>query len=117
SARTLDIPLCLWSDFWSSASGKRGGDYLFPGRNGKLHRKTVQKMIRKLEILTGVKITLSKIRRTIAIRLYQNGYSISQIASFFGFRSIQAARRLIVIEVKPPPAKRFFMEEIMDLGA
>ncbi|TGK34978.1 site-specific integrase [Leptospira gomenensis] len=117
SIRTLDIPLCLWNDFWNSASGKTDEEYLFPGRNGRLHRKTVQKMIRKLEILTGLKITLAKIRQTIAVRLYQNGVSISFIASFFGFRSLQAARRLIVVEVKPPAVKRIFIEEIMDLGA
>lgn len=92
-------------------------EYLFPGRNGRLHPKTIQKLLQKLKRKTGIEVNVPKIRETIAVRMDANGNSIRFISEYLGFKTRRATYKLIGKKSKSEPVKIFSLDEILDIGA
>lgn len=115
--RHLDVPLCLLKDFYAAVQGRMPEDYLFPGRNGRLHPKTIQKLLQKLKRKTGIEVNIPKIRETIAVRMDANGNSIRFISEYLGFKTRRATYKLIGRKSKLEPVKIFSLDEILDIGA
>ncbi|MCG6192060.1 site-specific integrase [Leptospira sp. FAT2] len=115
--RLLDVPLCLFKDFYAITKGKKPEEFLFRGRNGKLHHKTIQKLLQKLKRKTGIEVNIPKIRRTIAVRMEASGVSIRFITNFLGFKTRRATYKLIGKNSKSEPVKIFPLDEILEIGA
>ncbi|PJZ57660.1 tyrosine-type recombinase/integrase [Leptospira barantonii] len=115
--RYLDVPLCLLKDFYGAIQGRMPEEYLFPGMHGRLHPKTIQKLLQKLKRKTGIEVNIPKIRETIAVRMDANGNSIRFIGEYLGFKTRRATYKLIGKKSKPEPVKIFSWEEIIDIGA
>ncbi|AOP32832.1 integrase [Leptospira tipperaryensis] len=115
--RLLVIPGCLLKDFYGALKTKMPEEFLFSGRKGKLHRRTIQKLLQKIEIKTGIKITFPIIRRTIAVRMHRHGISIAYISFYLGYKTRRATYKLIGKNGKPEHVKIFSIEEIIDIGA
>ncbi|MBM9500102.1 tyrosine-type recombinase/integrase [Leptospira sp. 201903071] len=115
--RPLVIPGCLLKDFYTALKNKTPEEFLFSGRKGKLHRRTIQKLLQKIEIKTGIEITFPIIRRTIAVRMYKHGISIAFISFYLGYKTRRATYKLIGKNGKSDPVKIFSIEEIIDIGA
>ncbi|PJZ53736.1 tyrosine-type recombinase/integrase [Leptospira adleri] len=115
--RPLVIPGCLLKDFYGALRSKSSEDFLFSGRKGKLHRRTIQKLLQKIEIKTGIEITFPIIRRTIAVRMYKHGISIAYISFYLGYKTRRATYKLIGKNGKSDQVKIFSIEEIIDVGA
>ncbi|MBW0433594.1 tyrosine-type recombinase/integrase [Leptospira yasudae] len=115
--RFLDVPFCLSKDFYAMTKGKKPEEFLFRGRNGKLHRKTIQKLLQKLKRKTEIEVNIPKIRRTIAVRMEASGVSIRFITNFLGFKTRRATYKLIGKNPKSEPVKIFPLDEILEIGA
>ncbi|TGK15492.1 tyrosine-type recombinase/integrase [Leptospira stimsonii] len=115
--RSLMIPGCLLKDFYGSLKGKSPDEFLFSGRKGKLHRRTIQKLLQKIESKTGIEITFPIIRRTIAVRMHKHGISIAYISFYLGYKTRRATYKLIGKSAKVERLKIFSIEEIIDIGA
>ncbi|WP_061251828.1 tyrosine-type recombinase/integrase [Leptospira interrogans] len=113
--RHLKISPFLLGDFYGMVRHKNPEEYLFPGRNGKLHPKTIQKFFEKLEHKTGIQVSCSKIRETIAVRLSSRGFSIQFIADFLGLKTRRAVYQLIGKKSKLKAVKKFSLDEILDI--
>ncbi|EMI63270.1 site-specific integrase [Leptospira noguchii] len=113
--RHLKISPFLLGDFYGTVRHKKPEEYLFPGRKGKLHPKTIQKFFEKLKRKTGIQASCSKIRETIAVQLSSRGYSIQFIADFLGLKTRRAVYQLIGKKSKLRPVKKFSLDEILDL--
>ncbi|EMN48283.1 site-specific recombinase, phage integrase family [Leptospira interrogans str. L1207] len=113
--RHLKISSFLLGDFYGTVRHKNPEEYLFPGRNGKLHPKTIQKFFEKLEHKTGIQVSCSKIRETIAVRLSSRGFSIQFIADFLGLKTRRAVYQLIGKKSKLKAVKKFSLDEILDI--
>ncbi|ASP41197.1 integrase [Leptospira interrogans] len=92
--RHLKISPFLLGEFYGTVRQKNPEEYLFPGRNGKMHPKTFQKFFEKIEHKTGIQVSCSKIRETIAVRLSSRGFSIQFIADFLGLKTSRAVYQL-----------------------
>ncbi|MBM9578228.1 tyrosine-type recombinase/integrase [Leptospira sp. 201903070] len=115
--RIMVIPGCLLKDFYAALKNKKSEELLFPGKKGKLHRRTIQKLLQKIELKTGIEITFPIIRRTIAVRMFKRGISIAYISFYLGYKTRRATYKLIGKNGKSDPVKIFSIEEIIDIGA
>lgn len=113
--RFLEIPGCLLKDFYSETRGKKPEDFLFYGRDGKVHKRTIQKLFQKLKSQTGIEITSPIIRKTIAVRMDSYGVPIKEIGSYLGCKTLRAIYKLTGKSAKTTPQKLFSIEKIIDL--
>ncbi|EJO69729.1 tyrosine-type recombinase/integrase [Leptospira kirschneri] len=113
--RYLKISSFLLRDFYGTVRHKNPEEYLFPGRNGKLHPKTIQKFFEKLERKTGIQVSCSKIRETIAVQLSSKGFSIQFIAGFLGLKTRRAVYQLIGKKSELKAVEKFSLDEILDI--
>ncbi|EMJ92859.1 site-specific recombinase, phage integrase family [Leptospira kirschneri str. JB] len=113
--RYLKISPFLVGDFYGTVRHKNPEEYLFPGRNGKLHPKTIQKFFEKLERKTGIQVSCSKIRETIAVQLSSRGFSIQFIAGFLGLKTRRAVYQLIGKKLELKAVEKFSLDEILDI--
>ncbi|EMK00492.1 MULTISPECIES: tyrosine-type recombinase/integrase [unclassified Leptospira] len=110
--RNPSIPLSLRRDLWYISQGKQGEDFLFSGRMGKLRPRTVQKMFSKLEELTGLPISVFRLRRSLASHLIEAGWDLESIQEQLGLSSQKSLRDLLGKKPKRPLLKIFPLEEI-----
>ncbi|MDI7197948.1 tyrosine-type recombinase/integrase [Leptospira santarosai] len=114
--RYLKISPFLLQDFYGATRGKTPEEYLFPGRKGKLHNKTIQKLFEKLKRKTNIEVSYSKIREMIAVRIDSSGFSIQLITEFLGLKTRRAVYKLIGAKSKPKSVESFSLDEIIDIG-
>ncbi|AXR60613.1 tyrosine-type recombinase/integrase [Leptospira mayottensis] len=114
--RYLKISPFLLRDFYGATRGKTPEEYVFPGRKGKLHPKTIQKFFEKLKRKTNIEVSCSKIRKTIAIRLHSRGDSIQLIGEFLGLKTRRAVYKLVGKKSRFRSVKSFSLDEIIDIG-
>ncbi|MCB1190798.1 MAG: tyrosine-type recombinase/integrase [Leptospiraceae bacterium] len=94
-ARILKLPIALIRDLKSETTSKKPDDYLFQGRNGKVNPRTVQKVLEKLTHQTGIYISITKLRRSIAMHLIQIGWEEKSVTELLGHSSIRSTRKLL----------------------
>lgn len=110
--RVLDIPHALLGELRIECCHKSLDDTLFEGRSGRLHPRTIQKSLEKAEKKTGMNITIPKIRRSIAIHLYEHGWREDEIAKFLG-HSHKAATKKILNVLKPSNLARVYPLDVL----
>ncbi|HMV42754.1 MAG TPA: tyrosine-type recombinase/integrase [Leptospiraceae bacterium] len=93
-SRSLDIPFSILCDFRIFCHQKTSDDFVFQGRSGKLHTRTIQKALEKIENKIGLSVSVPKIRRSIAVHLRQNGWSQVEIGLFLGHVNTRSTRNL-----------------------
>ena len=93
--RVLEIPESIVPDIRAEICQRDTGDFLFSGRNGKLHPRTIQKLIEKLEKGSGQRISIAKLRRTLAFHMLDDGWDEKKVAYYLGHNSLRSTRRLL----------------------
>ncbi|TGL63356.1 tyrosine-type recombinase/integrase [Leptospira sarikeiensis] len=117
NARTPSIPFSLRRDLWFVSQGKQGEDFLFSGRIGQVHPRTVQKMFSKLGDMTGLSISVFRLRRSLASHLIEAGWDLESVQEQLGLSSQKSLRVLVGQKPKRPPVKIFPLEEIQGSAA
>lgn len=92
-ARTLPIPKSLVSEIKNALVGKDKEDYLFHGRYGKVHPRTVQKALERFTHSMGLYFSIRKLRNTLIHDLYHSGWDDRSIAFQLGHSSLRSTRR------------------------
>lgn len=93
--RVLEIPESIVSELRAEICQRNTEDFLFTGRNGKLHPRTIQKLIEKLEKGSGQRISIAKLRRTLAFHMLDHGWDEKKVAWHLGHNSLRSTRRLL----------------------
>ncbi len=93
--RLSDIPPSLLCELRLHCNHKSPDSYLFKGRYGKLHTRTIQKALEKVELKINTKLTIAKLRKSIAVHLCQNGWDYKEIGAFLGHANYRATRNLL----------------------
>lgn len=99
--RCLDIPKSLLCDLRIHCSHKFPDSYVFHGRSGRLHTRTIQKALEKVESKLNIQLTVAKIRKSIAVHLLQSGWDYSSIGTFLGHANYRATRTLLGPDPRP----------------
>ncbi|MBP9887980.1 MAG: tyrosine-type recombinase/integrase [Leptospiraceae bacterium] len=94
-ARRLDIPKSLLCDLRIQCSHKQPDSYVFQGRTGKLHTRTIQKALEKTQCNLRTNLTIAKLRKSIAVHLLQSGWDYKSIGEFLGHSSYRATKNLL----------------------
>lgn len=115
--RIVEIPSCLVNDLRSQICQKKEGEFLFIGRNGKVNPRTVQKLFEKIEKLTGLKVTINKIRKTTAVHLSMDGWSEKMICEYMGHVSLRSTRKMLKETESQKNKKIFPLEKILNSAA
>lgn len=101
--RNISIPEELRYSLESKTYGKKTGDFLFTGRKGNIHRRTVQKIFDRVYIKTGILVSAHILRKSIAIHLYCMGWSKFSIQSFLGHSQSQSTLKILRGFPEPKP--------------
>jgi site-specific recombinase XerD len=94
--RILKIPECLTKDFEKLLRRKSPEDYIFSGRKGSVHPRTVQKAIEKITHSLGMYFSLRKLRNTLILDLFKNGWDDRSIATHLGHSTLKPTRKAIM---------------------
>ncbi|NBU98277.1 MAG: hypothetical protein EBS19_08725, partial [Spirochaetia bacterium] len=78
-----------------AAAQEKTEDFIFKGRKGKVHSRTIQKMLEKIKKLTGLDSRVNNIRKSLAIHLYIRGWNEKKICLFLGHSSINSTRKML----------------------
>jgi integrase len=101
--RDLSIPLNILQDIKREIHGKGPEEFLFQGRNGRIHPRTIQKVFEKIYKSQKIYINIAKLRKSLAIHLFQLGWDEKSIAGYLGHSSIYLARKMIGIRMSLLP--------------
>lgn len=82
--RTLVIPDHILNELRVQCCHKQEEDFLFFGRTGSLHVRTVQKLFKKISDEFGSKINVPVLKRSLIYHLYQENWEEDIIVKFFG---------------------------------
>ena len=95
--RILPLPKCLYNELKRESSHKTPDELIFRGRarEGKIHPRTIQKIFEKLQHQTGMEVSVSKIRKSAAIHLLQNGWEEKSITHLLGHSHLRTTRKLM----------------------
>lgn len=93
--RCLDIPKSLLCDLRIQCNHKFPDAPVFSGRSGKLHTRTIQKALEKVEWKLNIQLTIAKLRKSIAVHLLQSGWEYKAIGEFLGHVNYRATRNLL----------------------
>ncbi|ABZ95625.1 XerD-like Integrase/recombinase [Leptospira biflexa serovar Patoc strain 'Patoc 1 (Ames)'] len=74
-------------------------DYLFPGRDGILRTRTIQKILKTASRLISKEIHIPFLRDVIALHLFQNGFPVWEIQEFLGHRTTRSTRQRIMLHI------------------
>ncbi len=102
--RFSDIPKSLLCDLRLHCNHKAQESYIFQGRYGRLHTRTIQKALEKVELKLKIRLTIAKLRKSIAVHLCQNGWDYKEIGEFLGHANYRATRNLL------GESRRFFQK-------
>lgn len=94
-SRLLSIPKALIRDLEIEMNNKEPNSFLFQGKKGKLNVRTVQKALEKLTHRSGIYVSITKLRRTIAIHLLQLGWDENDVTELLGHSSVRTTRKLL----------------------
>ncbi|MCE9501781.1 MAG: tyrosine-type recombinase/integrase [Leptospira sp.] len=95
--RVLALPNSIIRDLRVEAHNRDADELLFRGRSqtGRIHPRTVQKLFEKVEHQTGMEISVSKIRRSVALHLLQKGWEEKSVTQHLGHSTNRATRKLL----------------------
>ena len=93
--RSLDIPESLLRELRIQCDRRDPDSFVFQGRIGKLHTRTIQKALEKVEYKLNIQLTIAKLRKSIAVHLLQNGWDYRAIGEFLGHVHYRATRNLL----------------------
>lgn len=95
--RTLRIPEQLKTAIYSNMYNKKVDHFLLKGNRGSLHihRRTIQKLFEKIKNLSGLNVNVTTLRKSVAIHLYQLGWSKLSICKFLGHSQLQSTRKML----------------------
>ncbi len=82
--RTLAIPDHIINELRIQCCHKVEDDFLFTGRLGSLHVRTVQKLFKKISDEFGSKINVPLLKKSLIYHLYQENWDEEIIVRFFG---------------------------------
>ncbi|EQA44335.1 site-specific recombinase, phage integrase family [Leptospira broomii serovar Hurstbridge str. 5399] len=116
-SRTLQIPIPLQRDLWFATRGKSEDAFLFSGRSGRVHPRTIQKMFSKLEEVCGLSVSVIRLRRSLAVHLIEAGWGVERTREYMGFSSKRSVQELLGPARNPPVGKMFPLEEILGVAA
>ncbi|TGM24957.1 site-specific integrase [Leptospira levettii] len=74
-------------------------DYLFPGRDGVLRTRTIQKILKNASRLISREIHIPFLRDVIALDLYQKGFPVWEIQEFLGHSTSRSTRQRIMLHI------------------
>lgn len=74
-------------------------DYLFPGRDGVLRTRTIQKILKNAGRLIAKEIHIPFLRDVIALDLYQRGFPVWEIQEFLGHSTPRSTRQRIMLHI------------------
>ncbi|TGK01357.1 site-specific integrase [Leptospira langatensis] len=111
------IPVSLRRDLWFASQGKQYEDFLCSGRSGRVHPRTVQKMFGKLGEMTGVPVSVIRLRRSLASHLLDAGWDQESIREQLGLSSRKSLRDLMGEKPETQSCKIFPLEEIQGSAA
>lgn len=94
-SRKISIPDSFKTYLCSEIHMKDSDDYIFSGRNGKLHTRTVQKLFDKMKEKTGIELSIHAIRKSLAIHLYKAGWSEKSICMYLGHSQIYSTKKML----------------------
>ncbi|TGL51655.1 site-specific integrase [Leptospira kemamanensis] len=75
------------------------GDYLFPGRDGVLRTRTIQKILKTASRLISRELHITFLRDVIALDLFQKGFPLWEIQAFLGHRTKRSTRQRIMLHI------------------
>ncbi|EOQ89370.1 site-specific recombinase, phage integrase family [Leptospira yanagawae serovar Saopaulo str. Sao Paulo = ATCC 700523] len=75
------------------------GDYLFPGRDGELRTRTIQKILKTASRMISREIHIPFLRDVIALDLFQKGFPLREIQEFLGHRTKRSTRHRIMLHI------------------
>jgi site-specific recombinase XerD len=105
--RNILLPLQFYPCIHSVVHNKKQEDYIFKGRKGKVHCRTILKMLEKIRKITGLDSRVNNIRRSLAIHLFLRGWNEKKICLFLGHSSISSTRKMLkgitILEENPHP--------------
>ncbi|EPG72878.1 site-specific recombinase, phage integrase family [Leptospira fainei serovar Hurstbridge str. BUT 6] len=116
-SRTLPIPISLQRDLWFASRGKSENAFLFSGRSGRIHPRTIQKMFSKLEAACGLSVSVIRLRRSLGVHLIEAGWGVEKIREHLGFSSKRSVQELLGPARNPQVGKMFPLEEILGAAA
>lgn len=95
--RILYIPEKLRTALYSTSYGKTPESFLFQGnkKSFPIHRRTIQKLFEKIKKISGIRINVTSIRKSVAVHLYQLGWSKLSICKFLGHSQFQSTRKML----------------------
>ena len=105
--KNIVIPTQFYPYIHTVVHNKKIEDFIFKGRGGKVHSRTIQKMLEKIKKLTGLDSRVNNIRKSLAIHLYLRGWNEKKICVFLGHSSINSTRKMLkgitILEENPHP--------------
>ncbi|TGK07465.1 site-specific integrase [Leptospira semungkisensis] len=117
NARNPLIPISLRRDLWFASQGKQYEDFLCSGRSGRVHPRTIQKMFTKLGDMTGVPVSVIRLRRSLASHLMEAGWDHESIREQLGLSSRKSLRDLVGEKPETRSGKIFPLEDIQGSAA
>lgn len=71
------------------------GDFIFPGRNGKLSKRNIQKIVSRVARVAGIpkKVTPHTLRHSFATHLLEDGIDIRKIQILLGHSNLNTTER------------------------
>ncbi|TGK11420.1 site-specific integrase [Leptospira fletcheri] len=114
---SLTCSLSLRRLLWFACERKSGDEFLFSGRNGNVHPRTIQKMFSKLEKETGLSVSITILRRSLATHLREVGWGRKKIQHQLGLCSTRSVDALLSGVPLPSQGDSFPLDEILSLAA
>jgi len=114
--RVLHIPKALLPEIQKSIYGKKSEDYLFEGRKGKIHPRTIQKALEKFCCSLGICFSMRKLRNTLIYDLYKHGWDDKSIAFQLGLSSSRLIKQSLMFlasnSTKPHPLDKILKKRV-----
>jgi len=99
-----------------SIYGKKPEDYLFEGRKGKIHPRTIQKALEKFCCSLGICFSIRKLSNILIYDLYKHGWDDKSIAFQLGLSSARFIKKFLmfldVSSIKPHPLDKIFKKRV-----
>jgi len=110
------IPKALLPELQKSIYGKKPEDYLFEGRKGKIHPRTIQKALEKFCCSLGICFSMRKLRNTLIYDLYKHGWDDKSIAFQLGLSSSRLIKQSLMFlasnSTKPHPLDKILKKRV-----
>jgi site-specific recombinase XerD len=93
--KNIVLPSQFYPHIHTVIHRKKTEDFIFKGRKGRVHSRTILKMLEKIKKITGLDSRVNNIRKSLAIHLYLRGWNEKKICLFLGHSSINSTRKML----------------------